>query len=204
MSVVVEPKQKFSEAAFDELSLYRLSVEDYEKMIAHGFFDEDERIELWEGVLIKMSPKGIKHRNATYLASTFFQEKFGRTVIVQSQDPIKLSDFSEPEPDVVLAIAPLSKYAAGHPTPKDVLLVMEIADTSVQKDRRKSQSYAQNGIVQYLLLNLNTGEIEDYREPGFEGYRFVKTYSKDETFNLVAFPEIEIKVSDFLPPESEE
>lgn len=204
MSIVIEPKQKFSEKAFDELNLYRLRVEDYEKMIAHGIFDEDERIELWEGVLVKMSPKGIKHRNATYLASTFFQEKFGRNVIVQSQDPIRLNDFSEPEPDLVLAAAPLSKYAASHPTPKDVLLVMEIADTSVQKDRRKSHGYAQNGIAQYLLLNLNTGEIEDYREPGFEGYRFVKTYSKDETFNLVAFPEIVIKVGDFLPPEAGE
>lgn len=206
MSAVLETNEMslVSQANGSVFSLYLLPVEDYEKMIEHGIFDEDEKIELWEGVLVKMSPKGIKHRNSTYLASTLFQEKFGRNVITQSQDPIRLDDFSEPEPDIVLAEAPLSKYASRHPTPKDIFLVMEIADTSVEKDRRKAVNYARNGIRQYLLLNLNTNEIEDYREPAVDGYRFKKTHDAAASFNLVAFPEVEIKVSDLLPPKIED
>ena len=202
MSAILETSEKIPLPQFGDgdFNPYRLRVEDYEKMIEHGIFDEDEKIELWEGVLIKMSPKGIKHRNSTYLASTLFQEKFGRSLITQSQDPIRLNDFSEPEPDIVLAEAPLSKYTLNHPTPKDIYLVMEIADTSVEKDRRKAVNYARNGIRQYLLLNLNTNEIEDYREPSADGYRFKKTYTADESFNLVAFPEVEIKVADLLLP----
>lgn len=188
----------------DESNLYRLHVEDYEKMVEYGIFDEDEKIELWDGILVKMSPKGIKHRNSTYLTSTFFQEKFGRSVITQSQDPIRLNDFSEPEPDVVLAQAPLSKYALTHPTPKDIYLIVEIAESSIEKDRRKASNYGKNGIPQYLILNLNTNEIEDYREPSSDGYRFKRTYTENESFNLVAFPEVEIKVSDLLPPKSSE
>ncbi len=205
MSAVFEQKETRSvpQPVGNEINFYRLRVEDYEKMIEHGIFDEDEKIELWDGILIKMSPKGIKHRNSTYLATTLFQEKFGRSIITQSQDPIRLSDLSEPEPDIVLAEAPLSKYVLSHPTPKDIYLVMEIADSSIEKDRRKAINYAQNGIRQYLLLNLNTDEIEDYREPSADGYRFKKTYTETESFNLVAFPDVEIKVSDLLPPKSE-
>ncbi len=202
---VLELQEKIgvSSANGNDSNLYRLRVEDYDKMIEQGIFDEDERIELWDGVLIKMSPKGIKHRNSTYLTSTFFQERFGRNVITQSQDPIRLNDFSEPEPDVVLAQAPLSKYALTHPTPEDIYLVVEVAESSIDYDRRKAFKYARNGIPQYLILNLNTNEIEDYREPSADGYRSKKTYTENETFNLVAFPDVEIKVSDLMPPKSE-
>jgi len=205
MSAVLETNEKSLVPQTTNGSVFSphlLRVEDYEKMIDHGIFDEDEKIELWEGVLIKMSPKGIKHRNSTYLASTLFQEKFGRSLITQSQDPIRLNDFSEPEPDIVLAEAPLSKYALSHPTPKDIYLVMEIADSSLEKDRRKAINYARNGIRQYLLLNLIANEIEDYREPSADGYRFKKTYTATESFNLVAFPDVEIKVGELLPPQS--
>lgn len=196
MSAVITQESAVAEKR--TLDVYRLRVEDYDKMIEYGIFGEDERIELLDGVLVKMSPKGIRHRNSTYLASTFFQEKFGRNIVTQSQDPIRLDDFSEPEPDIVLAKAPLSNYALRHPAPKDILLIMEIADSSVAIDRQKAQKYAENGIAQYLILNLNTNEIEEYREPDTEGYRFKKTYTKDESFNLVAFPDVSVKVSDLL------
>jgi len=196
MSAVITQESAVAEKR--TLDVYRLRVEDYDKMIEYGIFGEDERVELLDGVLVKMSPKGIRHRNSTYLASTFFQEKFGRNIVTQSQDPIRLDDFSEPEPDIVLAKAPLSNYALRHPAPKDILLIMEIADSSVAIDRQKAQKYAENSIAQYLILNLNTNEIEEYREPSAEGYRFKKTYTKDESFNLVAFPDVSVKVSDLL------
>lgn len=196
MSAVIT--QESAAAEKRTLDVYRLRVEDYDKMIECGIFGEDEKIELWEGVLVKMSPKGIRHRTATTKTTDFFYGYLRHKAVIQVQDPIRLDDFSEPEPDIVLAKAPLSNYALRHPAPKDILLVVEVADSSVAIDRQKAQKYAENGIAQYLILNLNTNEVEEYREPDAEGYRFKQTYTKDESFNLVAFPDVSVKVSDLL------
>lgn len=205
MSAVLELQEKLivSQSNGDESRLYRLRVEDYEKMIEFGIFDEDEKIELWDGVLVNMSPKGIKHANAVRRVDREIEKKLGKQIVFSAQDPIRLDDFSEPEPDVALLIPPIEKYDSGHPIPKDIYLVMEIADSSIDTDRKKAGKYARNGIPQYLILNLNTNEIEDYREPSADGYRFKKTYTENESFNLVAFPDVEIKVSDLLPPKTE-
>ncbi len=206
MSAVLQLQEKIPVSLVDgdESLLYRLRVEDYEKMIEHGIFGEDERIELWDGVLVNMSPKGTKHANAIRRIDRAIDIQLGEKVIFSGQDPIRLDDFSEPEPDVVLLIPPIEKYDLAHPTPKDIYLVIEIADSSIEKDRRKADGYARNGILQYLILNLNTGEIEDYREPSAEGYRSKNTYTADESFNLAAFPSVEIKVGDLLPPRADE
>lgn len=204
MSAVIEleetisvPQNQTNGSVFSE---YRLRVEDYEKMIEYGIFNDDDKIELWEGKLVTMSPKGTKHRNATTNITDYFYEFLRKSALVQVQDPIRLSDYSEPEPDIALIKSPLSKYVSHHPTPEDIFLIIEVADTTVLRDREKAKKYAQNGIQQYLILNLNTNEIEDYREPAEDDYRFKRTYTANENFNLVAFPEIEIKVSDLLPP----
>jgi Uma2 family endonuclease len=198
MSAVLEIEEKSDAQLNGGFSLYRLRVEDYEKMIEFGIFNDDDKIELWDGKLVTMSPKGTKHTVSTRKAFRLAGKILGKRAEIISQDPIKLDDFSEPEPD--LAIAKIGEYLSSHPTPKDLYLVMEVADTTVLRDRGKAKGYARNGIRQYLILNLNTNEIEDYREPAEDGYRFKRTYTEDESFNLVAFPDIVIKVSDLLPP----
>jgi len=192
---------KIEPADNEKFTVHRLRVEDYEKMIEYGIFDEDDKIELWEGVLVEMSPKNVNHSTAMTLATDYFYENLRKRGVIRVQDPIRLDDYSEPEPDLVLVNLPVSKYALGHPTPADVLLILEIADSTVKRDREKAKNYARNGIVQYLILNLNTREIEDYREPDTDGYRQKRTYKQDEKFALVAFPEIEIAVAELLPPE---
>ena len=188
----------------NDFSPHLLRVEDYDKMIEHGIFDEDEKLELWDGIIVKMSPKGIKHRNATTKTTDYFYEFLREKALIQVQDPIRLNDYSEPEPDVVLAVSPLAKYASSHPTPEDIYLLVEVAESSIEIDRKKAVKYARNGIIQYLILNLNTNELEDYREPSADGYRSKKTYGENESFNLVAFPDVEIKVGDLLPPSVDE
>ncbi len=186
----------------DGFSIRKISVEDYEKMIDIGIFDEDDRVELLDGVIIEMSPKKIKHTIVNYLIGEFFYENFRKQTIVRLQEPIILDDFSEPEPDAVLANPPLLEYLETHPTAADVLLVVEVSDTTLAKDRRKAFNYARAGIEQYLLFNLNTNEIKDYREPAADGYRFKQTHDKAASFNLVAFPETIIRVANLLPPDS--
>lgn len=191
-------------ASQDEPRLRRLSVTEYDQMIEVGIFGTNDRVELLEGVLIEMSPKSFLHAAANEDAADFFKALLGRKSIVRSQNPIRLDDFSEPEPDIVLLKPPKHKYYERHPTPDDVQMIMEIADSSLRKDRHlKNLSYAKAGIKQYLILNVKTREIEDYREPDADGYRFKKVYTAEESFQLVAFPKLDINVLDLLPPVKE-
>lgn len=178
-----------------------LTTAEYEQMIAAGIFNEDDRVELLEGVMVEMSPKGMKHATSTDRASRYFIRVLDDRVIVRNQNPIQLNDYSEPEPDLVLAKPEEHEYADHHPTPKDIYLIVEVADTTLAYDRnRKGLSYAKAGIIQYLILNVNDMEIEDYREPSADGYRRKQTYKAGESFNLVAFSNITVKGSDLLPP----
>ncbi|MDT4896740.1 MAG: hypothetical protein QOH25_1817 [Acidobacteriota bacterium] len=182
-------------------SLRLLTTSEYERMIAAGIFNEDDRVELLEGVIVEMSPKGMRHATSTDRAARHFLRLLGERVIVRNQNPIRLNDYSEPEPDLVIAALEEFEYSNRHPQAEDIHLVLEVADTTLAYDRhRKGLSYAKAGIVQYLILNVNEMEIEDYREPDVDGYRHKQTYNGGQSFDLVAFPEIMIKVSDLLPP----
>lgn len=182
-------------------SLRLLKTSEYEQMVAAGIFNEDDRVELLEGVIVEMSPKGMKHATSTDRASRHFIRLLGERVIVRNQNPIRLNDHSEPEPDLVLVALEEFEYANRHPQAEDVYLVLEVSDTTLAYDRnRKGVSYAKAGIVQYLILNVNEMEIEDYREPSADGYRRKQTYTMGRSFNLVAFPAVTIKVGDLLPP----
>lgn len=183
-------------------TLRRFSVHDYHKMIDAGLFAEDERVELIRGVLVKMSPKGRRHSATTDRLTKLFYKLLDERVIVHNQNPILFDDATEPEPDIALLAPHEKEYFDRLPTPADVLLIVEVADTTLKYDREeKSLLYAAAGITHYIVLNVKTGEIIDMREPSPEGYRSYKTLRRSERFNLVAFPEIEIVVGDLLPPE---
>jgi Uma2 family endonuclease len=177
------------------------TAREYQQLVDTGVLHEDERIELIEGRIVRMPPKNVDHALATNRTIRCFTRALGERVIISGQNPILLNDFSEPEPDIVLAAPPDERYLENHPTPKDIFLVMEIADSSLAYDREiKCPLFAENGIIHFCLLNLQNRELEDYREPGPNGYRRKQTFSEKESFNLVAFPKISIKVKDLLPP----
>jgi len=177
------------------------TAEEYQRMAEVGILDEDERVELIEGRIVKMPPKNVKHTTATRRVNRYFNRLFGERVIISIQDPIRLNDFSEPEPDLVLAAPPDERYLEHHPMPKEVFLVLEIADRSLAYDRDvKGPLFARNGILQFCLLNVRDRELEDYRDPGPSGYRRKQTYTEDQSFNLVAFPKVAVRVSELLPP----
>jgi Uma2 family endonuclease len=177
------------------------TASEYQHFVDMGVLNEDERIELIEGRIVQMAPKNVEHAVATNRATRCFTRSLGERVIISGQNPILLNDFSEPEPDIVLVAPPDDRYLESHPTPKDIFLVLEIADGSLAYDRDvKCPLFARNGIVHFCLLNLQSRELEGYRKPGPNGYRRKQTYSEDESFNLVAFPKISIKVKDLLPP----
>jgi Uma2 family endonuclease len=176
-----------------------ITVAEYDRMTELGFFDNGEKVELLNGEIIEIMAKGTKHSAINDRVARFFYRNLGEEIVVRNQNPIVLDDFSEPEPDIVLAKWDENEYLEKHPKPADIYLVMEISDTTLAQDREtKSLLYARAGIAQYLLLNVNEQTIEDYREPNSDGYEFKQTHRIGDKFNLVAFPETEIKVSEIL------
>ncbi len=176
-----------------------ISVTQYDEMIEHGILTTEDTVELLNGVIIEKMPKGIKHAAINDLVAEMFRETLGNRVIIRNQNPVVLDDYSEPEPDLVLAKPPREIYLERHPTPEDILLIIEISDTTLGRDRvTKSLAYAKAEIQQYLVLNLQNETIEDSREPGEDGYQFKRTLRKGDSLNLVAFPEVEIKIDDLF------
>ncbi|MBA2493214.1 MAG: Uma2 family endonuclease [Acidobacteria bacterium] len=179
-----------------------ISVEEYDQMIKHGILTVADRVELLNGVIIKKMPKGTKHSSANDRLTRFFYRLFSDEVVIRNQNPIWLNEFSEPEPDLVLALPDEKDYAERHPTPADILLIVEISDSTLGRDRfAKGLVYAKAGIKQYLVLNVQNETIEDYRNPSADGYGSKQTYQSGEKFYLTAFPEIEISIENFFPTE---
>ena len=204
MSTVIETSHSVEPlfGIFDgqNLKLRQISVKQYDAMIKNGVFDENDRVELLNGAIIEKMPKGTKHATLNDIIATRLIQKLGEIACVRNQNPIWLDDFSEPEPDIVLAEPPLENYYNNHPTPKDIFLILEISDSTLNYDRRaKSLAYSKAGIRQYLLLNVQERTLEDYRQPSADGFQSKQTYRAGQEFNLVAFPEISVEVSEFLP-----
>ncbi len=204
MSTVIETSHLVEPlfGVFDgqNLKLRQISVKEFDAMIKNRVFDENDRIELLNGAIIEKMPKGTKHSSANDRAAKVFYRLLGEKVTVRNQNPIWLNDFSEPEPDIVLAAIDENEYEETHPTPDNIFLILEISDSTLGYDRRaKSLAYSKAGIRQYLLLNVQEQTLEDYRQPSADGFQSKQTYRTGQKFDLAAFPEIFVQVSDFLP-----
>jgi Uma2 family endonuclease len=148
------------------LDKHHFTVSEYERMGETGVFAPDARVELIEGEIIEMSPIGSRHAACVKLLSRILNRKIGEDAIVGTQDPIRLSDFSEPQPDVAILKFRKDYYREGHPGPDDVLLVIEVADTTVHYDRNvKVPLYARAGIAEALLFNLPDDRLEYFSRP---------------------------------------
>jgi len=181
------------------LKLRQITVKEYDAMIENGVFDENDQVELLNGAIVEKMPKGTKHSAATDRLVRVFYRQFGETVFIRNQNPVWLDEFSEPEPDIVLTIPRTDEYENSHPTPAEIYLILEVSDSTLSYDRKtKGEAYARAGIQQYLVLNVQDKTIEDYREPGADGFQTKQTYRLGQDFNLVAFPDVRIYVSDFL------
>ena len=184
------------------LKLRSFTVKEYDSLINAGFFDKNDSLELLNGVIIEKMPKGTKHSSATDRAARIFYRLLENKAVIRNQNPVWLDDLSEPESDLVLAAFDENDYENKHPAPTEIYLILEISDTTLNFDRNaKSLAYARAGIRQYLLLNINEKTLEDYREPSFDGFQSKQTYRAGQNFSLVAFPEVELSVKDFLPVE---
>jgi Uma2 family endonuclease len=156
-----------------------ITADEYERMGEAGVFPPDARLELIEGGIYEMSPIGSPHAACVKFLSALLHRLFGENLIVSTQDPIRLNDFSEPQPDVALLCWRDDFYRDAHPTPADVLLVVEVADSTVETDRRvKIPLYARAGIPEVWLVNIPEERIEIYSDPEGESYGQIKRFGR--------------------------
>lgn len=152
-----------------ELPSYRWSVEKYHALIEAGVLNEYSRVELLFGHLITMSPVGFAHAKHVKTLNELFMRRFlGKPYSIGVQDPITLGDFNEPEPDLFVAKGFTKEYN-NHPKAEDVLLVIEVSDTTLNKDRTaKKAVYATAGIQEYWIINVFERQVECFTHPNIK------------------------------------
>jgi Uma2 family endonuclease len=169
---------------------HRLTVADFYRMAEAGIFGEDDRVELIEGEIIDMAPIGPEHTSSVKRLNRLFDRAAGEQAIVSVQDPIRLDEHNEPEPDLALLRYREDFYRNAHPGPKDVLLLVEVAETSLRYDREiKLPLYAKHGIPEVWIVDLEKRRLEVYRRPEGETYRVRICPSLNETITPEALPD---------------
>jgi Uma2 family endonuclease len=177
----------------------RFTVEQYEQMAIAGIFAEDDRIELIEGEIVEMSPLGPQHSACVSRLDRLFQRYLGESVIVRVQDPIRLSRSSAPQPDLAVVQPRDDFYAGGHPEPEDVLLLIEVADSSLSYDRDlKLPLYARAGIPEIWLVALLPQRVEVYQAPSEDGYGEKRTAQRGDVLTAVNLPGVRVDVAEIL------
>lgn len=178
---------------------YRFTVDDYYKLAEVGVLSEDSRVELIEGEIVMMTPIGRRHAACVDRLTNLLAALAGDRAIVRVQNPILLSDDTEPEPDVSLLHPREDFYAEREPGPDDVFLVIEVADSSLAYDRDvKLPLYAHVGVPEVWIIDLDERAVSTYASPGPEGYSERRIYRPGETLHPREL-EIEVPVDRVLP-----
>jgi Uma2 family endonuclease len=179
---------------------HRVSLDEYHRMVEAGVFEEATRVELINGELIEMAPIYPPHASAVDRIMQHFAVRFAGRAWVRCQNPVTLPCDSEPQPDLVLARIGAGDYRDRHPEPADILLAVEVADSSLLLDHRvKIPLYAQSRIPEVWLVNLVDGEIIAHREPEHGSYRNIKPYRRGESLAPAAISDDAFAVADLLP-----
>jgi Uma2 family endonuclease len=185
-----------------------LTSADYYQMIESGIIREGERVELILGQIFTMAAKGTRHTVST---TKLLKELLGLVAdraVVRCQDPITLPNNSEPEPDIAIVKLRSDDYINSHPSPADIILVIEVTDSTIKFDREtKAPLYAAAGISEYWIVNLIDDRLEIYRQPEGNIYARIEiitpprgqSLSGRESVILPQFPEISLNISDFFP-----
>lgn len=182
------------------LSHRRFDVAEYHRMIEAGILTKDDRVELIEGEIVEMTLIGSRHSGCIDSLTRTLVLHLGESAWVRIQNPVTIGCHSEPEPDVVVARARPGGYSDAHPGPEDVLLLIEVADTSVPFDRGiKLPLYARAGIPEFWLVDLTRDAIEVYREPEGDGYAHRESVTAGSLGPLTV-PGLELSVATVLPP----
>jgi Uma2 family endonuclease len=178
---------------------YKLSVEDYHKLGEAGILTEDSRVELIDGELIEMAPIGGPHMAVVNRLNRLLVLAVGDLGVVSVQNPVRLPSHSEPQPDFAILKPRARDAALVVPGPEDVLLLVEVADTTLAYDRgTKLGLYAKFGIAESWIVNLQSKSIEVYREPTPDGYMKRVEAQRGERVSPLAIPTMSVAVAEIF------
>ena len=178
----------------------RFTSDEYYSMGRTGILTEDDRVELINGEIIELPPIGDRHSACCSRLTRLLVGLLQSSAIVRVQDPVRLSPHSEPQPDIAVVQWQDDFYASGHPSPKAVLLLVEVADSSVAYDRGiKLPLYAAAAIGEVWLVDLQGNRVEMHRDPSASGYRTVEIRGRGQRVAAQTLPEFTLAVDDMLP-----
>ena len=175
------------------------TVDEYYRMAEAGILTSEDRVELIDGEIIKMSPIGSRHLAHVNRATRLFTLAFGNRVVVSVQNPLQLSNYTEPEPDIVLLKPRSDDYAAKKPVAEDALLVVEVAETTLAFDRKiKLPRYAAAGVPEVWIEDLENDSLLVYRDPVSDKYKMAMIHSRNESVSILALPDITFAVQELF------
>ena len=188
-----------------QLARKLFTVADYEQMAAAGILGEDDRVELLDGEIVQMSPIGSRHAACVNRLNRLLAPLVGTAGIVSIQNPVHLSELSAPEPDVALLVYRDDFYGQQSPTAADLLLLIEVADSSAEYDRTvKLPLYARAGIPEVWLVEVEAGGIDAYRTPSASGYLLRQRYLPGQMIALATGLNVSVPVHEVLGGRSSE
>ena len=174
----------------------KLSVEAYHDLAKAGHLTEDDRVELIEGEIIEMAPIGGPHLNIVNRLTRFFVLALGERGVVSPQNPVTLPRYSEPQPDLAILKPAFDSFPTKVPEASDVLLLVEVADTTLAYDRgTKLPLYAKHGISEVWIVDVQRRRIEAYREPSAEGYGRKIEIAANESLAMQALTDVRLEWS---------
>jgi len=181
------------------LAEHRINVQEYYRMAETGLLRPGARVELLNGRIIDMSPIGSFHGGLVKRLIRIYTELARGRWQASAQDPLRLEDHSEPEPDFMLLKPSPDDYTSRHPRPDDVFLLIEVSDTTLDYDREeKIPAYGRSGIPEVWIIDLNHARIEIYREPHFTGYASRTVWGPGDELAPQAFPDAVVSVAELL------
>jgi Uma2 family endonuclease len=172
------------------------TVDDYHRMVKTGILTGSDRVELLEGQIIEMNPQLPPHAATTQHAFRYLDRLLETVAYVRMQLPVTLKPKSEPEPDIAVVRINANEDGDRHPTPDDILLIIEIADSTLLGDRQqKARIYAKAGISDYWILDVNARQVYVFREPTLDGYQQEALLTANTMLAPIAFPDIPISLN---------
>ena len=185
-----------------EIKRHRFTVEDYHKMGKARIFGEDDRVELIDGEVVKMTPIGWRHAWCVNTLNMLLARLAQSRYVVSVQNPLIISEHGEPQPDLVL----LRNPSPGRlPAPEDAVLIVEVSDTSLAYDREiKLPRYAGAGIAEAWLVDLNSETFEVHSGPGPGGYRTTTRFGRGDRVESATVPDLAFDADEALPPREPE
>jgi Uma2 family endonuclease len=203
------PSMKTAIEASSSIHLKYWTVQDYYRMSDLGILDPNERTELIDGQIIIMTAKGTPHVTTLQLLARNLQEQLGEIALIRTQDPIRLDNFSEPEPDLAIVKGTILDYGEHHPVPDDIYLVIEVADSTLKQDcqvkdklyaRWRSLSPGESNIAEYWVVDIKNRQVNIFRDPTATGYTSQLILTETHSISPITFPEIILSIASILPP----